>query len=366
MTGLGVLTKGIPSLAFQAITILTLFIYHRRFKELFSIWNFLGLACLIGILGSYFYSYHQQNDVLPILTRLLSESAKRSLIEENWLNSIAHLYQFPLLVIGIIAPWAFMTPVSQIRATWKKIKDTNWVRLSLLFLIPDLAVYWLSAGTLDRYLYMFLPFLLFIITNLYLQSSQVFFRWLILLSLVLGIVCAFIIPFWEKELPSHIPWLVSSFIILSTSAITFLYFKKPSYQLFGFIAFLLFMRLSYNFLILPLRSMHRLPYEQYAEILAKHEVDGLQSEEEYYPTQNLLTRSSVPIKAIAHPPYQLSFYYSKLTVKILPFAAEEMDVEVYLKKLIRYESKENHTVLDTLKIGNNKGHYLIYKVNQLR
>ncbi len=50
LTAAGVLTKGIPSLFFQAITLLVIFLLNRDFKRLFSIWHFAGIIVLAIIL----------------------------------------------------------------------------------------------------------------------------------------------------------------------------------------------------------------------------------------------------------------------------------------------------------------------------
>ena len=56
LVSIGVLTKGIPSIAFQAITLLAFFIYHKRFKELFSFWHFIGFGLFILIVGGLLLS----------------------------------------------------------------------------------------------------------------------------------------------------------------------------------------------------------------------------------------------------------------------------------------------------------------------
>ncbi len=60
---LGALTKGLPSLSFQALTLLALAIYYKHIRLLISWKHFVGIAVFFTITGSYFYFYSQRGDV---------------------------------------------------------------------------------------------------------------------------------------------------------------------------------------------------------------------------------------------------------------------------------------------------------------
>ncbi len=364
LTAIGVLTKGLPSFAFQSVTILSLFLYHRRFKELFSIWNFLGIILMAFLLGGYFILYNEQSDVVPYLTRLISESSRRTIAAGNWTKSIEHLYKFPLLLFSMMAPWLLMIPLKQFKSIWKKVVNHEWLRLILVFLIPNLIVYWISPGTLDRYLYMFLPFILVIVTFMFSLSKQKFFPWIAIIIYTVAIILPFLIPSYAHELPKNQGVAVSIIVFIIAALSIFFYFKLPRYRVFLLICFLLAARLSYNFLTLPIRSLHRPPFPQLVERLIDHKVDGIQSEETKEFVYNPLLRKDILIKKLNHPPYQLSFYYAKETRSILKYYKEEETGKTYLKKIDIYKKSSNHIPLDTLNIkeGNGKGNYLIYQV----
>ena len=48
LTAAGYLMKGLPSLAFEAFTLLTYFFYTKRFKVLFYIQHFAGILLLLA------------------------------------------------------------------------------------------------------------------------------------------------------------------------------------------------------------------------------------------------------------------------------------------------------------------------------
>ncbi|MGB3468915.1 MAG: glycosyltransferase family 39 protein, partial [Cyclobacteriaceae bacterium] len=215
LTAVGVLTKGIPSLAFQAITILTIFIYYKRWRALFSPWNFVGILLMTSIIGGYFYLYNLENDPLPMITRLITESSKRTIVEESWYNSLAQLYKFPLLLFTLMMPWSLMLFSAKIRQVWRSVLQHDWVRLCLLFVISNAVVYWLSPGTRDRYLYMFIPFISLIIYRLFNAGPNKFFNIVIIALEVIVLAGAVGIPFYSQGLSLLQNISIAAFLFIS-------------------------------------------------------------------------------------------------------------------------------------------------------
>jgi len=364
LTAIGGLTKGIPSFAFQAITILSLFLFHKRYKQLFSVWNFVGIIIMVLLLIAYFFPYHEKENAMPYITRLISESSRRAMGTTSWLKSLVHLYKFPLLLIGMMAPWSLMLPLKEIKTAWNKAMENQWVKLISIFLLPNILLYWLSAGTMDRYLYMFLPFILVLIVYLYSLSQQKYFQHAGILLYVLGILLVFVIPFYAKELPLSQGLLVSGFLLFISVSASYVYFKHPDWRVFVLVAFLLCGRITYNFLVLPIRSLHRLPFPDYVEQLIAYDVKGFQSIEKVEMAKNPFLLEEVPIEMIDHPPFQLSFYYAKATGTVLSYLKNEVPGEAYIIKLSLLDDKKHYVLLDTLNInqGNGAGKYLVYKV----
>ncbi|MEL7118138.1 MAG: glycosyltransferase family 39 protein, partial [Bacteroidota bacterium] len=79
LTTIGFLTKGMPSLVFTALSLLTYFIMNKRFKELFFLPHILGILLFFSLSGGYYWIYSQYADPIPYLSMLLGESSDRTL-----------------------------------------------------------------------------------------------------------------------------------------------------------------------------------------------------------------------------------------------------------------------------------------------
>jgi len=364
LTGVGVLTKGIPSLAFQAITILAIFIYHKRFKALFSIWNFVGIFLMAGIIGGYFYAYSLESDPLPMITRLITESSKRTLVEGSWFKSASQLYRFPLLMLTILMPWSLLIPSTKLKAVWKKGMSNEWVKLSTIFVAFNVIVYWLSPGARDRYLYMFIPFIAIVSIYLYAQGSSKFFSWSILCMEIIGLIGSLAIPIFSKELTLTHNIIITICLFLLSGGFIYLYWKYSSYRVFQLVCYLLLVRVIFNFFILPTRDKGNLSYESHAEVLVKHGVNAVLAEDYELVVFNPAIREDVTLKLIKHPPYQFSYYYSKKADKVLQYHSEEQYGYTYVCSSENFVPSENRRVLDTLDMSKKRADYLIYKLKK--
>lgn len=155
---LGVLTKGLPSLLFQAFTGLALLAAGRKWRLLFSWQHLAGMAVLLLVTGGYFYLYNLQNNVSLYFAKLLSESTERTVMEKGWGKQVLFFLQFPVILLKLLSPFVILLPFTLHRNMWQAIKTQPALRFSGLFIAANIWVYWLSPGTKDRYLYMFLPF----------------------------------------------------------------------------------------------------------------------------------------------------------------------------------------------------------------
>ena len=362
LTGIGVITKGIPSLAFQAITILAIFIYHKRFKALFSIWNFVGIFLMCAIIGGYFYIYSLQNDPLPMITRLITESSKRTALEESWYKSMAQLYKFPLLVFTMFLPWSLLLFSTKIKSAWKTAFSNDWIRLSVIFVASNVIIYWLSPGAKDRYLYMFIPFISVIVVYLYSIKSYTLFSWVILVFEIIGLAGSFAIPFLSKSLTMTHNVMVAVYLFIISATSLYFYFKHSGYRLFQFVCFLLFVRIAFNFLVMPTRQAEKPSFELQANQLIDVGVEAIRTEQYDITVYNPLVRDSVVIPLIKHPPYQLSYYYLKKTGKILQFHDKEQEGVIYIANIDNFDKNEHIVIMDTLSMNKKDSDYLIYKL----
>jgi 4-amino-4-deoxy-L-arabinose transferase-like glycosyltransferase len=108
LTAVGVLTKGIPSFAFTALTLLAVSIDRRKFKLLFSWQHFAGIGLLAIILFAYFYAYHQHHDVVSYFfaedNSLFAQSADKSFLGSGIVEIAKHFIGFPFGIIANLMP----------------------------------------------------------------------------------------------------------------------------------------------------------------------------------------------------------------------------------------------------------------------
>ncbi|MEQ9285564.1 MAG: glycosyltransferase family 39 protein [Cyclobacteriaceae bacterium] len=341
LMALGILTKGLPSIAFQGITLLAFFIYYRRFRQLFNIWNFVGLGMAVIIVGGYFFLYSQHSDALPFLSRLLSESSNRTVAEKSFLESIVHLFSFPLILIDILSPWLFIAPLFFTRSLLQKAKDYKWINYIILFITSNIIIYWISPGTRDRYLYMFVPFfsaLFGFMVHSYLANRNELPRVVhILLVSVMGVLILAmpVIPFVQPV--STVPkiTLIASCLFLVLASILWLYLKSHTQRIYIFILFVVLARIGFNFIVMPLRLEDELR-DNY-----KYHVDNMleitqgapfffYGDMQYSEKQLPLVGTTVEYRELAYHPFQLTYYIEKQTGEIFEYANERIGDRYYL------------------------------------
>ncbi|MEL7145529.1 MAG: glycosyltransferase family 39 protein [Bacteroidota bacterium] len=364
LTGIGVLTKGIPSLAFQSITILTLFIYHRRFRALFSVWNFVGIALMIGIIGGYFYRYSLSTDPLPMITRLITESSKRTVAEESLLSSVINLYKFPLLLVTMMLPWSVLPFSTRLRSAWSEAWKVQWFRFSVLFIAANVVIYWLSPGARDRYLYMFIPFIGVVMAVLFIKSPGQLMSWTILLFEGILLIGSFAIPVFSKELSLTHNILVAAYLFIVSGSFIYLYFRYQRYRLFQLACFLLLVRIAFNFLVLPTRVFESPTNEPAANRLASYDLVGFIEEPTILTVFNPFLQQEIAIPLINHLPYQFSYYYSRATQKVLPHVTAEDQAGFYLCPVRTFEEEQYRTPLDTIKMQGKRMEYVLYELKK--
>jgi 4-amino-4-deoxy-L-arabinose transferase-like glycosyltransferase len=161
LMGIGFLTKGMPSILFQGATLLGMAVLYKKWKWLFSWQHFLG--AVIGLLpvAAYFGLYEQRQGAGWLyLFNLLEEATQKSAGERSLLDIFLHLFEFPFQFFVDHLPWSlvlFLLPFSRIK---KIVRENAFLQYAFLFLIANIWIYWISPGTRQRYLYMFLPYVM--------------------------------------------------------------------------------------------------------------------------------------------------------------------------------------------------------------
>ncbi len=359
LTGVGVLTKGLPSLAFQAITILVIFLYHKRFKELFSIWNFVGLGILIGIVGGYFLLYAGYKDPMQIITVLIFESTNRTAAGQSVFESIRHLFLFPLTFLSITLPWSIYIVIIRWRSAGKSILQNDWLKYSILFIASNIILYWLSAGTRDRYLYMFTPFVCGIIGYLLADEEHHSRRWLGLISyfIIIVLTLALIGMPWIVPRNMYQPALIALIIFLAP----FLFFhwaflKNSGQSVLSLFGILILTRIIFDIIVLPIRVDEAPNYEnltkELTELANGNQIMLLSDVEKKF-RYNAIVRDSVMVDEIDCPPYQFSYYLTKTSGRVFQHIKQPKSGDYFICKK-EYPLEGNYLVIKEFSIERKK------------
>lgn len=274
LSAVAFLSKGLPTLLFQGISLLVVFTYHRQFKRLFHWQHFVGLGLFLLIVGTYFYAYHQQNSLLAYFETLWTESSQRTVAEKSWLDSVLHLFTFPVEFFGYhILPWSLLVIYVFHRSFWRELWQQDALRLTFLLLAGNVAVYWLAPETYPRYLFMLYPLFFTLLAYAFFHyhaRTQPYHRILMQVFggiMVIGSLGIWAAPFVDVIKTFPLVWVKTASLFLAMALTTWLFYRLPTHRWVLFTLFLLLFRIGFNWFILP----HR--YE--TGVISQYKRDGL-------------------------------------------------------------------------------------------
>ena len=368
IAGLGVLTKGLPALVFQGMTVLGWLLLTGQWKKIFSWKHFIGGVVFLIPVGLYLNAYSQQEEIQPFLVNLLMESFQRMPIERPIGKTLSGLVQFPFTLSVILLPFSLLLiPLSKkVPFIRRRLKSNRFLMFSLLFVIFNIWIYWISAGTHKRYLYPFFPFIYILLTFGYyrLLKTSTFSKWsdgLVILFIVAFILVSCYLPFHQdfQFISYLLPFVV--FSILTGIFLAWIWFKIKARIWLLFIVLGL-LRLDYNFLIKPAITEHssvRIYRQSIREI-----TDRIKE------PINFLTKRSADInKAFGisdtiythrHMPYAIPFYYSLYSGNILHIEENVTSEKIFLA----CELVPTNLAIDTLYDFQREGHqpWVVFRV----
>lgn len=260
ITALTFLAKGLPSIVFQGLTLITVLIYTKNFKKLFSWQHILsGITCLL-IIGAYFYNYYQFNPNLEgYLSTIWDQSSKRTATEFGFVKSLIHVISFPFEHIGHVFPASLLLLFCFHKDFIKGIKQNTFLTFISLVFLANIWVYWLSPLTRPRYLLMLYPLIFILWSHAYYtyreqlpKINQVFNKIMLFLALIVSLA----IPgTYLTDLQDFIPLFSAKilFLFVLSCTITYTIWKLKKTKIFAFIGLLLIIRLAFSWLVLPYR-----------------------------------------------------------------------------------------------------------------
>ncbi len=260
LTAVGFLTKALPSLAFTAISLLTYFIYTRQFKRLFSLAHFAGIGLFFLLSAGYYFKYAQFEDPTPFLTRLWGESSNRTVAGSGLGQFLNHLWQFPLNTLVDLLPGGVLI-VFLFGKRFKTLLESNdFVKYCFWIAIVNFALYWISPGSRQRYIYMLYPLFMVVLVQAYYLTNDWrhwanrFFR--VFLLVLCGLLAAGCVALNFIPDLNFLPYRLMLSIggVLACGVVFFFFFRKKIRPLATLILATALVRIVFDLAILPQRA----------------------------------------------------------------------------------------------------------------
>jgi hypothetical protein len=254
LCAIGLLTKGFPSLVFQALTLAALCAYARQIRLLFKWQHLTGIIAFVALVGLYFYAFSYYGSPRKLAMNLLNESLIKSSVGDKSGKLFEKSLGYPFLLFKLIAPWALLL-ILLFRRKYRTVFTNPLVRFSVLFILFNIWVYWFTGQPKARYVYMFVPFACTILIGLY-QELTVHNP--ALLKKVLGYLgwCFVLVAAGLVALPIFldVSWARSILLFLLVALFVFYYFRYEETRIWLFILGLVITRLVFAMVMLPLQS----------------------------------------------------------------------------------------------------------------
>ncbi|MDP4274440.1 MAG: glycosyltransferase family 39 protein [Bacteroidota bacterium] len=262
LTAAAFLMKGLPAVAFQGITLLTLFIYHKNFKKLFSIPHFTGIFIFLIITGAYYFAYYKSNpgSILVVFENLLNESTKKTAVQMGFLKTIIHLFTFPVEITYHFFPWSLMIVLLFSKNVWKRIKSDPFILYCSLIFLANILIYWISPDTYPRYLFMLIPLLftvLFYLFDEHEKNNTLNYKILNVLLIITAVILTLAqaaYPFVPSTRKVGYAIPASIILLIFSASLLWLFFKTKKFRLAILAILLLVVRIGFNWFILPVRQ----------------------------------------------------------------------------------------------------------------
>lgn len=363
LAAVGTLTKGLPSVAFQGLTIVPYLIVIGKWKWLFSWKHFLGIAVYSVLVGGYFYLYSQQDDVQGFLANLYKESSQRSANEHGIGTILPHLFVFPFKVLSLLLPWSLLVVFCFKRGTRHVIRNHPFLLFSVVFLLANIALYWISPDIRERYLYMFFPFIVVIITFFYVKRSLEMPRlqkviWWVFGILIAGMSVFFFAFPWLEQLNAQNDHAMLVGLLFGGlfALVLVLYIRRPQHRVYILVLALALGRVGHNVALLPnLHAFARCAtyianIDDIIEIAGDERVALTGRPVKWIPDVSLfgVELGKEELKIPPPLPYQLPYYYYQKTGSLLTFEPLTVKGRYYVAHL-QYSQHIEKEVLYTFR-----------------
>ncbi|MFD1467366.1 ArnT family glycosyltransferase [Hymenobacter caeli] len=259
LTAVGFMLKGLPSIAFQGITLVVFCWYTGNFKRLFSGAHFLGIGVFVALVGSYFLVYSRYNSLHDYFYTLWDQSSQRTVAAQPLLKSVRHVLAYPFDFLGWFAPWTLLVVCLVRRGWWQVVQAHPFLKFNAVIFLALTPIFWLSPATIPRYLFPLIPLLITVMIYFYdhFQAQRPWQNRVVdgVLTLVLAAVALALLapPFIPRI--ADVPGLYgkTALVFGALAALAYLYYALPAQRLVTLCAYLLCLRVGFNWFVLPAR-----------------------------------------------------------------------------------------------------------------
>lgn len=327
LCALGFLTKGFPSLVFEGLTLVALCIFARSVKPLFNWQHLAGILVFAALTGLYFWGYSVEGDLHALLINLLNESLAKSAIGERSHKVFEKAVGYPFLLLKLVAPWSLLLLLLFVKRVRQQVGQNPFTRFSLLFILCNLWVYWLSGQPKARYIYMFAPFAITLFVQL-LQSFMLAYaarmdnllRWFGLIFLFAA-AALFVLPF-GVTVSQPLSWIAA---VIMTALAWYFFKGNSSYRLWAFVTGVILVRLIYALVFIPFQdrqtAYYEAPVKQAAAAFGKAPITYWAPPQVFVVAiqTSLFSWRADTLQAPKPFPSQVPYYYYRYTGKLMQY-----------------------------------------------
>jgi len=251
--------KGLPAIVFQGITLVVLFGYEKKIRNLFTIEHLMGIATFLFITGSYYMIYLIKNPDNTIFSVLLDESTKRTVLQNDVFHTIKAMLRFPVDMFYHYLPWSLFIVFLFRKRFWKTVNNDPFLKFNFWVFLANLLVYWTSPDVYPKYIMMLMP--MFYTVCWYFARKDfeardikaVILGKIVMAFMVVFSIGPFIFPFFKNI--SFIDYYIvkSTFLFVITIVILYLFLRLRNQRIILTMAFLLLIRVAFDWFIWPIR-----------------------------------------------------------------------------------------------------------------
>ncbi|TAK35547.1 MAG: hypothetical protein EPO28_14550 [Saprospiraceae bacterium] len=260
LAAIGFMLKGLPSVVFAGIALLTWLLWQRKGRQLFTWGHAAGIGIFTLIAGGYYAMYAQTNGLEEVLHTLFQESAKRTFIKHGFGQTALHLLTFPFEMWYHFLPWTLLAVYFLRKNAWVLIRRNKFITWNLLVFFTTVIPYWSSVEVYPRYLLMHVPLVFSAFFYLHFQNQEEDSKIGRVVETGFFVLCllttaASLLPhFWVAV--QYLPQLhlKAASLTVALAGLSWLYWRWQAQRMLVFVLVLLVVRMGFNWFQIPNRQ----------------------------------------------------------------------------------------------------------------